>query len=990
MRHFWTEEELTEHFTLTHEEHELLKGKHEETKLGFAVLLKFFQYEGRFPTKHQEVPKAVIAHIASQINVDASALSNYRWQGRSIKRHRSKIRELLGFKKWSNQYSAALSEWLVNDSLPDYFQLDQLKEKAINHLRGLKVSPPTPIILDRLLNSAFSQWESIFFHSVTAGLPEKSKIEMDSLLQRIDSQGDPEGGEEGEEKTTFREIKADAGNVSLQSIIDESTRLECIRQVEIPPQLFKDIPSKLLIRYRDRAITEPARKVRRHPPHIRYSLLAVFLHSRKYEITDNLTDLLIQTVHRIKARTEKKITTELVKEIKKVRGKDEILFKMATAACTQPDATVKDAIFPAVGERTLQNIVQEYKYSGSAYKLRVNSRMRLSYRSYYRRMLPNFIDVLEFRSNNQVHQPIIAAANTLKKYSKSQLQYYPVEEDIPTDGIVPATWRELVFETNSKGHQKINRIAYELCVFRALREKLRCKEIWVVGADRYRNPDEDVPQDFEEKRTVYYKKLGQPENEQTFALKVQNKMADSLGMLDKGLPGNSEVEILKKNNGWIKLTQYEAQAEPKNLLRLKSAISNRWNIVNLLDVLKETDLRVHFTRHFKSVAQRETLTREVLQKRLLLCLYALGTNTGIKRISSGDHGEKYADLMYVQRRFITKEYLRQAIAGVVNEVLATRLPHFWGEATTACASDSKHFAAWDQNLISEWHNRYRGRGVMIYWHVERKASCIYSQLKNCSSSEVAAMMEGVIRHITEMEVEKQYVDTHGQSYVAFAFCYLLGFKLLPRLKGIHSKKLYRPFSGQSGLNSNLHPVLSRLINWELIRQQYDQMIKFTTAIKMGTADTESILRRFTRDNLKHPTYQALLELGKAVRTIFLCNYLHSKDLRTEIQEGLNVIELWNEVNDFIFFAKGGEFATNRKGNQELGMLSLQLLQNCLVYINTLMIQQTLSDPGMMKIMKPEDLRGLTPLIFYHINPYGSFNLDMKSRLPIDTGYREAA
>lgn len=50
--------------------------------------------------------------------------------------------------------------------------------------------------------------------------------------------------------------------------------------------------------------------------------------------------------------------------------------------------------------------------------------------------------------------------------------------------------------------------------------------------------------------------------------------------------------------------------------------------------------------------------------------------------------------------------------------------------------------------MTEWHIRYGGRGVMIYWHVARKSLCIYSQLKRCSSSEVAAMIEGVLRHQT--------------------------------------------------------------------------------------------------------------------------------------------------------------------------------------------------------------------------------------------------
>src|SRR3954467_1042709 len=93
------------------------------------------------------------------------------------------------------------------------------------------------------------------------------------------------------------------------------------------------------------------------------------------------------------------------------------------------------------------------------------------------------------------------------------------------------------------------------------------------------------------------------------------------------------------------------------------------------------------------------------------------------------------------------------------------------------------------------HYSYRGPGIMVYWHVERRALCIYSQIKRCSSSEVAAMIEGVLRHATDMKVEKDYVDSHGQDGAAFAFCYLLNFQLLPRLKAIGKQKLSRPELG---------------------------------------------------------------------------------------------------------------------------------------------------------------------------------------------------
>ena len=161
------------------------------------------------------------------------------------------------------------------------------------------------------------------------------------------------------------------------------------------------------------------------------------------------------------------------------------------------------------------------------------------------------------------------------------------------------------------------------------------------------------------------------------------------------------------------------------------------------------------------------------------------------------------------------------------------------------------------------------------------------------------------------------------------------------------------------------------------------MVKFATAIRLGTADTEAILKRFTRNNLKHPTYQALAELGKAVKTIFLCRYLSSEAVRREIHAGLNVVENWNSANSFIFYGKSGEIATNRLEDQEISVLSLHLLQASMVYVNTLMLQRVLAEREWLSRMEKEDLRALTPLIYAHINPYGTFKLDMDERMALD-------
>ena len=105
-------------------------------------------------------------------------------------------------------------------------------------------------------------------------------------------------------------------------------------------------------------------------------------------------------------------------------------------------------------------------------------------------------------------------------------------------------------------------------------------------------------------------------------------------------------------------------------------------------------------------------------------------------------------------------------------------------------------------------------------------------------------------------------------------------------------------------------------------------------------------------------------------------------MRREIHEGLNVVEQWNGTTDFVFFARRGEMASNRREDHEISMLSLHLIQNCMVYINTLMIQKVLARPRWQQAMTPRDYAALTPLIWSHVNPYGRFDLDMNARMAL--------
>ncbi len=656
------EDEVIGNWTLVGDELEQLSGRRGATKLGFALLLRFYAVHGRFPSGQSELPGQAVAYVARLVDVPASDLGFYEWDGRTVKAHRADIRRYFGFRECSVADADKAAEWLAANVCEKERQADRVREELLAYLKREQVEPPARDRVRRVIGAALRQAEQALTTRIASRVPAEAAARMRALIARTADPGDQDAGPgddgalfgaaEVAGTDVFAAVRDEPGNVSVKTIGQEAFKLGAIRAVGLPGDLFADVAPRVLAGWRARVAAEAPSHLRSHPPEVMVTLLAAYLYCRQREITDALVDLLIATVHRINARADTKVTNEFVAELKRVSGKENILFKM-TEALRSPGERVEDVIYPAVpgGQETLAALLREYRANGTSYRQHRQRVFKASYTSHYRAGLIQIVEVLEFGSTNTAHTPMVEALALIKRYKAEmpgRARCYAAGERVPVDGIIPAELAELMYLGDGK-RRRILRTVYECGVFQALREKLRCKEIWVAGAEKWRNPDLDLPADFEANRAENYAKLRKPLDPRRFTDEMREELEAELSALNSVLGGKGLAWLKiadRRGAGAIHLTPLDAAPEPRNLRRLKTAIRDRWGVVPLMDMLTETCLRTGCLSAFTPVGTQNHLDPHVLFERLLLLVYAYGTGAGIRAVAAGDHPHTEDDLRY--------------------------------------------------------------------------------------------------------------------------------------------------------------------------------------------------------------------------------------------------------------------------------------------------------------------------------------------------------
>ncbi|MET8383334.1 DUF4158 domain-containing protein [Streptosporangium canum] len=144
MRQDWEPEDLIEVWTLLEDDMKRLRNKSGANRLGFALLLKFFEVDARFPESVSDVPAAAVAYVAQQVKVPAQEWSSYDWHGKAIQRHRGEIRAAFGFRAGTEEDQEKLAEWLAAELCSVELSRDRLAEAVVARCRNDRLEPPAP------------------------------------------------------------------------------------------------------------------------------------------------------------------------------------------------------------------------------------------------------------------------------------------------------------------------------------------------------------------------------------------------------------------------------------------------------------------------------------------------------------------------------------------------------------------------------------------------------------------------------------------------------------------------------------------------------------------------------------------------------------------------------------------------------------------------------------------------------------------------------
>ena len=444
---------------------------------------------------------------------------------------------------------------------------------------------------------------------------------------------------------------------------------------------------------------------------------------------------------------------------------------------------------------------------------------------------------------------------------------------------------------------------------------------------------------------------------------------------DNSFPNNECLTIENGKPILKKITTFNAVQGIKDL---EGIIADRLEPLTIIDVLNYTKKWLDWDKYFGPLSGFESKLDEPF-KSYIVAAFCYGCNLGPSQTARSIKDFSRYQIAWVNQHHVTEEKLNQAIVKIINAYNLFDLPKIWGSGKSASV-DGKLWDVYEANLFAEYHIRYGGYGGIGYYHISDKYIVLFSYFIPCGVHEGIYILDGLLNNESDIQPDTIHGDTHAQSEVVFGLSYLLGIKLMPRIRNWKHLTFYK--SQKETIYKHIEDLFTDVIDWDLIEKYIPDMLRVALSIKTGRISASSILRKLGAYSRKNKLYKAFRELGRVVRTAFLLEYLTDKELREIIQAATCKSESFNRFANWILFGGDGIIASNDRNEQRKRVKYNHFVANCLSFYNVVNLTKIINDLVDEGYPITQELvGGLSPYLTEHFNRFGDYRLDLNGEIP---------
>lgn len=972
--------ELERFYTLTDAERIFCEGatRSDTTRLGFALLLKTYQRLGYFVTSIQ-VPSSIVEHIGAVIGASCERDNLRSYDASQARRkHLSAVRQFLSVKAFSEPGKLLLQQTLADAALTKDDVIDIVNigiETLVRHSYELPA-------FDTLVREARAQRTATtqaMYARIAAALGESGRAFLDALYVV---------GDDPRHVSTWNDIKQDAALPTIDGMRDLVARYDQLTGLSCHAGLLKPIPLVKIKQWALEGNSLDAASMMDMAAPKRHAVTLALIRQRLARVSDDLCDIFCKQMKRVEHAADEALEKYLADNQEKT---DEILRRFAAMETllnsNQPDVEQLQGIRNTVTARPdLCEFSRRHAEYGGKNQCRFFWNLFKPRRAEVLRILGKLPLVATSQDAGIEHALTFVLANRHRHHEWITLTVADSARlTLANLAWIPEKWWKLVTGETQRNvaPTRINRRQFEVCFCAQMVRELKSGDVCVTGSDAYSDHrDELVPmEECERTRADYGEKVGIPVNSAEFVAHVRTLLTQAAQQADQGYLANSHFNIV---DGRPKLDRYQKKALPTGFKELDDALRRKLDRLelSLLDVLADTMQWLGWGKHFGPLSGHQGKLHDE-DRRKILTVFAYGTGIGPTQIAKNIADVSARQVSFVNQRQITTEKLEVAISTAINGYNQFQLPQYWGD-TKRAAADGTQWNLYENNLLSERHIRYGGYGGIAYYHVSDTYIALFSHFIPCGVWEAVYILDGLTKNTSDIQPDILHGDTQAQSAPVYGLAFLLGIKLMPRIRNWKDLKWFRPASDTA--YEHIDTLFSKdVIDWDLIACHLPDMLQVAQSIQAGRISPSTILRKLGTASRKNKLYFAFRELGRAVRTMFLLEYIGDQELRQTIQAAQNKCEGFNNFAQWAYFGSD-TIEDNVRENQLKIIKYNHLVANLLIFHNCHTMTKAFKEleaEGMQ--LTPELLAAFSPYRTHHANRFGMYELRDRKLGPIDYG-----